>query len=659
MDSSPPPPDPPAELSEVRAYAGVLSAARRHARRKRLLLGLGVLLAPTAWVVGTDLARRGELIFKFDRPHALGYVGSVVESLIFWSVLLYVASRKRGPIGNLIGGLFLLLFTLAVGVEGGFHAFYNIYLSMDGQVHSKSIPWSIVGTLPIAKPVILAHFLGALGLGALLLYLGRRWVRPRRWPFRAALVLVPLALYAVFRIPVSYRTLQSTPYDMIYFHSVAAVVKEHLGITHDSPDLRVQRRSPEPVPPLTAKPARPRNVLLILQESQRADVTCSAYDPDCKLATRFSNKAAPERMPLLQMRANASTTAISISNIWSGVRPTERRDLLHSVPLLWDYARAAGYDTAYWTSQNLMFGNARLYVQDIPVSHRCVATDLDTQADLDTGAYDALATDRAIEEWGELKEPFFAVVHYSNVHFPYVYDEDYAPFQPADMDKSAEKNEEFKNYYKNVVYFSDMAVGRLINHIRQTESGKRTVMVYTSDHGESFREHWQLGHTSSIYDEEIHVPGWIDAPAGTLSPEEKASIEAAKDELVWHLDLAPTFLDLMGLWDAPDMAPFRARMMGHPLTRRERTLSPVPITNCTWLWECSFRNWGMMQGPMKLEAREWDGEYHCFNVLDDPDEHHNLGEQACAPLADLARATYHVMPDVTPPGRPQSDWGKK
>lgn len=85
----------------------------------------------------------------------------------------------------------------------------------------------------------------------------------------------------------------------------------------------------------------------------------------------------------------------------------------------------------------------------------------------------------------------------------------------------------------------------------------------------------------------------------------------------------------------------------------------MPITNCTWLWECSFRNWGMMQGPMKLKAREWDGEYHCFDVLDDPDEHHNLGEQACAPLANLARATYHVMPAVTPPGRPQSDWGKK
>ncbi len=121
-------------------------------------------------------------------------------------------------------------------------------------------------------------------------------------------------------------------------------------------------------------------------------------------------------------------------------------------------------------------------------------------------------TDRVIQEWGELKEPFFAVVHYSNVHFPYVYDEEFAPFQPADMDKSAEKNDEFKNYYKNVVYLSDMAVGRMLSFIRDTDAGKRTVVVYTSDHGESFREHWQLGHTSSVYDEEIHVPGWVDAP---------------------------------------------------------------------------------------------------------------------------------------------------
>ena len=654
MADDPATPTPPAEGPG----AASPRVRRKRARSRRRWLGLAALLAPWFWIMAAEWVRRPRHILRFDRIHTAGYVGGCALSLVVWLVLLYVASRRRGLFRGAVGALFVALYTLAVGVEGGFYSFYNIYLSIDGQLHSKSIPWSILGTLPYSRPLVAFHLVLALALALGFLRAARRFVRPRRIPRLVAPVLVPAVLFALVRVPVSYRVIQSSPPDLIYFHGLTALVKERLGLTHDSPDLRVQKRSPESVPKLTARPARPRNVLLLLQESQRADVTCVEYDPACDLATPHSNALVPNRMPLLQMRANASTTAISISNIWSGVRPTESRDLLHSVPLMWDYARAAGYDTAYWTSQNLMFGNARLYVQDIPVSHRCVATELDSMADLDTGARDELATDRAIELWSQLKEPFFAVVHYSANHWPYIYDEKHAPFQPAELSKSADKNEEFKNYYKDVVYLSDMAVAKLLKHVRSTDSGQRTVVVYTSDHGEAFREHWQLGHTSALYDEEILVPTWIDAPAGTLTESEEASIKQAKNELVWHLDLAPTFLDLLGVWDDSALAPYRARMMGHPLTRPERTVEPVPLTNCTWVWECSFRNWGLMQGPMKIEAREWDGEFHCFNVREDPEELKNLGEAACAPLPALAREIYHVMPNVTPPGRAAVDWGK-
>jgi arylsulfatase A-like enzyme len=366
----------------------------------------------------------------------------------------------------------------------------------------------------------------------------------------------------------------------------------------------------------------------------------------------------PNRLPLLQMRANASTTAISISNIWSGVRPHESRELLHSVPLLWEYAKAAGYDTAYWTSQNLMFGNARVYIQDLPISHGCVGTHLDSAADLDAGAHDYLLTEWVKKDWPEMKEPFFAVIHYSNVHYPYEYRADLAPFRPSEMAKSPEKNQDFFNYYKNVVLLSDLAVGELVRYIRSTDSGKRTVIVYTADHGESFREHWQMGHTSALYDEEVLVPSFIDAPPGTLSQDEIASVTKARNEYVWHLDLAPTFLDLLGVWDDPAMQPFRSRMMGHPITRPERTLAPVPMTNCTWVWECAFRNWGMMQGPLKIEAREWDATFHCFDLRTDLTESTDLGERMCAPLPDLAREIFHAMPNVTPPGRTEVDWGR-
>jgi arylsulfatase A-like enzyme len=113
---------------------------------------------------------------------------------------------------------------------------------------------------------------------------------------------------------------------------------------------------------------------------------------------------------------------------------------------------------------------------------------------------------------------------------------------------------------------------------------------------------------------------------------------------VWHYDLNATALDLLGIWDAPEMLPFKRRMYGHPITRPERTTTPVPLNNCSWVWECGFRNWGLMQGSMKLEARLWDNEFHCFDLLSDPGELVDLGEKACAPLAALARAQYGKMP---------------
>lgn len=613
---------------------------------------------PTAWMLYGEMIRRGGAIAAFPGKYVASYLGGVAQSVVFWGVLLYAASRRGGLAAKIMTGLFLTLFVVVMGAEGAFHAVWNTYLCIDGQLHSKNFVQSIVGTLPLGRPLVVFHFLAAVVAGVIILNVAKRRVRPGRWSSRVAVLLSPAILYASTLIPTSYRGIQASPPDALYVHGITALAKELLDVTNESPDLRVQRRTPMDVPALTAKPARRRNVVLVLQESQRGDTTCIEPDPRCDLSTPWSNAVTPNRMPLSQMRSNASTTAISISNIWSGVVPYESRELLHSVPLLWDYAHAAGYDTAYWTSQNLMFGNARQYIQDLPISHGCVATHLDPASDLDAGANDELVTEWVKKDWPEMKEPFFAVIHYSNVHYPYVYEEGLAPFRPSEMAKSPEKNQHFFNYYKNVVYRSDFAMAELLRYIRSTESGKRTVVIYTADHGESFREHWQMGHTSALYDEEVRVKSWVDAPPGTLSPEEEASIEAAREQFVWHLDLAPTFLDLLGVWDDPAMAPFRARMIGHPITRPERTVSPVPLTNCTWVWECSFRNWGVMQGSRKIEAREWDGTYHCFDVLADPEERVDLGERSCAPLTDVAREWFHAMPNVTPPGRPVVDWGK-
>jgi hypothetical protein len=160
------------EMARPRGAKGLRRADRVRIRRNRRVLGFSLLLAPTAWVLATDLARRVGRIAQFDRRHLGGFVASSVASVVFWSVLLFVASRRRGPLSGFVAVLFFVLFTLAIGVEDAFHAFYNIYLSIDGQLHSKSIPWSIVGTLPLSRPIIVFHLVLAAVLAGALLYFG-------------------------------------------------------------------------------------------------------------------------------------------------------------------------------------------------------------------------------------------------------------------------------------------------------------------------------------------------------------------------------------------------------------------------------------------------------------------------------------------------------
>ena len=49
-------------------------------------------------------------------------------------------------------------------------------------------------------------------------------------------------------------------------------------------------------------------------------------------------------------------------------------------------------------------------------------------------------------------------------------------------------------------------------------------------------------------------------------------------------------------------------------------------------------------GRFKLEARPWDGRWHCFDLEADPFEQKSLGAQGCGDLPALAREIYGRLP---------------
>lgn len=630
-----------------------LGAARRVAR-------VLIFLAPTLWIVGGDAARRAHRMAAFDRLHALGYAASVAGTAIFWALLLYVACARGSRIRHVAGVFFAGLFTLSTSVEASMFSLHHTYYTTEASTIVDSIPWALVGALPL-RPVVVFHVALSLVTSVALLAVARLLYEPRRRLVLFLLFPVPLAA-VVFAgdIPISYARHQSTSPDLIYFHAVGRAIQGRIAaVMGDEPRIvYLQRRAPPSLPALHAAPSRPRNVLVILQEAERADVICSAYEAGCSEANHETNKLLPGRLPLLRMRSNSSSTLISVAVLMSGLDPTEPAARIHSAPFVWDLAHAAGYDAAFWTNQNPVFGNLRFYYQGAPLSFSCSGTELDHLADFLAGPSDDLLTERVIRDWDQLREPFFAVVEYSNIHYPRVFDKKRAPFQPSDPWK---RGKPWRNYYKNVVYLSDLAVARLVRHVRESPSGPRTVIVYTSDHGEALAEHENDNfHASTVYDEELRVPGFIDAPQGTLSPAEERAVRGHRDDQVFHLDLAPTFLDLLGIWDAPGLAPYRASMHGRPLTRPERAQRPVPVTNISWVWEYWHPNWGLIDYPMKIVALPGDDTYQCYDLVRDPKEKNDLGPEGCPALINAAKEQFGVMPaDLPKHLRAAPRWGKR
>jgi glucan phosphoethanolaminetransferase (alkaline phosphatase superfamily) len=595
-------------------------------------LGWPLLAAAGASVPLVDLAMRGEQIASWPRATIAAYAGTALLGCVFWIALVIAAARPYAWLARL---LLLAGATMAVGAQlyffGRYHAFLNPRAVLVGTSMMPSVGqqlWSDRGSFVRALAVPVA--------AAVLLPMGlKRWASalPARRGLMALDLGVGSLLVATFLLPVAGGNEQAASPDVLYLASLGRLA--YARWDHDDAVSRAHpgHRTPALVPRVAAETKR--SVLLVVTESVRGGDACSAASDDCP-TTPYTNALLPDRFGMTQMRALDSTTAVSLAVLWAGLPPTASREALHTAPLLWEYAHAAGFDTAYWTAQNMFFANSGTWLEGVPVSRWVSATDLDADATYEVGADDGKLVDVVLRDLPHMGAPFVGVVHLSNTHFPYVIDESDAPFQPQSHAFGAGDTVKVRNRYLDAIRRQDAIVARLVRGVRALPGGDAVAIVFVSDHGEQIRERGAIGHTWGVYDEEVRVPFWIDAPG--LAERQQASLHALQDMPVTQLDVLPTVLDLMGIWDAPQIAPFRRDMPGQSLLRGGTPDQPVVLTNCSDLFACAFKNWGAMRGPRKLVATQNDSRWHCFDVLDDPREKADLGEDACRDLRELARA---------------------
>jgi glucan phosphoethanolaminetransferase (alkaline phosphatase superfamily) len=613
--------------------------ARALARLRRL--GARALCwAPAAAVLALDAGLRRDQLREFTREATLWYGAFAVGGAVAWGLLVIASARRRGTVRWTSRALLAALALFAVGTQVETWARYRSYLNWRTTLMGNSLLPCLAAATWADRARVLTLLLAPVAFVLAVVVAVSRLAPPRRRASRAALPMgiLAIAVLLVYAKPDAGWDNGTTP-DVLWLNAVGALAKSMRSHEDIMVELRwlPAARTPDAVPALSAHPPRSRNVLLLLDESVRGEDVCSVPGADCD-KTPFTNALLTGRLGFTQMRAVDSTTALSISVLLSGLSPTEPRDRLLSTPLLPEFAHAAGIDTAFWTSQNLLFANAGRFLDGLPLTAFASGTELEPYATYQTGADDAKLLGRVAADVPRLREPFFAVAQLSNTHFPYVVDEHDVPFS-AKLDwRHMDDFGKTTVRYWDALHRQDKLIASFMEKLRAVPGGDRTVVVFLSDHGEQIGERGQVGHTWSVYDVEILVPAWVDAPPGTLSDAEAASLRSVRDAHITTLDVAPTLLDLLGVWDVPELHPWRAHMLGMSLLRGGPPADrAVVLTNCSELFSCATRNWGAMRGNLKLLATEDEkGGWRCFDVRHDPEELDDLGAAACGDLRQVA-----------------------
>ncbi|GJM23074.1 MAG: hypothetical protein DHS20C15_29890 [Planctomycetota bacterium] len=144
--------------------------------------------------------------------------------------------------------------------------------------------------------------------------------------------------------------------------------------------------------------------------------------------------------------------------------------------------------------------------------------------------------DRLLEWWTTTPprpaQPWFAWLHLFDPHAPY------SP--PAHLQSGFETSTSER--YDAEIAFVDEQLGRVFEALRARGELERTLVVVTSDHGESLGEHHELTHGLFVYDATQHVPLIVAGPG--VRAQQTISTQLAA------VDVLPTLLELLGCPEA-------------------------------------------------------------------------------------------------------------
>jgi arylsulfatase A-like enzyme/Flp pilus assembly protein TadD len=234
---------------------------------------------------------------------------------------------------------------------------------------------------------------------------------------------------------------------------------------------------------------------------------------------------------------------------------------------------------------------------------------------------------RAVEWIGKTNTRFFTWVHVFDPHAPYK--------PPADIATTYASQP-----YDGEVAFVDRALGPLLDRLATLP--RPTLVVVTSDHGESLGEHGEMTHGMFAYEATLRVPLIVArVEPGGAGPSKGVVI----DTPARHVDIAPTVLDAVAV--APEM-PIAGTSLADVVRAGSGDDRPAYFESMTYNL---VRGWAPLRGVLVDRHKYIDQPIpELYDLAGDLKEERNLATQQAHRVQVLVNVLRTF--NVAPPDRP-------
>jgi choline-sulfatase len=319
----------------------------------------------------------------------------------------------------------------------------------------------------------------------------------------------------------------------------------------------------------TPKPS----VLLITIDTLRADrLGCYGY---AGAQTPAIDHLAAEGIQFMNAVSHVPLTRPSHTSIFSGLNPFETGvhdniapTLDKKIPLLAEAFQKQGYKTAAFVASFVINSQSGLNRGFDVYEDQFDLENQPTQFALNLEKRGGEVYEEFASWFNQNKrKSYFAWVHLYDPHFPYEPPKPYL--------------QRFQNHpYDGEVAYSDEVISRIVKLI-----DSNTLLILTSDHGESLGDHGEGAHSYYIYDATLHVPMIFHWPQ-KLPSGKKINMQARL------IDLYPTILDLLQI---PIPKPVTGISLKPWLMNPEKE-DPLHYSYCETLTPWLHFGWSPLQG---------------------------------------------------------------